>query len=131
MMPVPPAGSGRLPVSDADRDRLIQLLGEHYARGDFDDAELDRRTGIVLTARFLDEAAGVLADLPALVRTIRGSGPGAGPARTSKRHAQAARPGPGWVPTGELFRDPSSGAVTRVWVDPADGSRHYVPEPGA
>lgn len=35
------------------------------------------------------------------------------------------------MPTGERFRDPSSGKITRVWVDPADGSRHYVPEPEA
>jgi len=32
------------------------------------------------------------------------------------------------VPTSERFRDPTSKAIIRVWVDPADGSRHYVPE---
>jgi hypothetical protein len=28
----------------------------------------------------------------------------------------------------ERFRDPSSGAIMRVRVDPADDSRHYVPD---
>ena len=26
------------------------------------------------------------------------------------------------------FRDPSSGVIMRVWVDPGDDSRHYVPD---
>jgi len=33
------------------------------------------------------------------------------------------------VPTDERFRDPTTRAIMRVWVDPADLSRHYVPEP--
>ena len=28
-------------------------------------------------------------------------------------------------------RDPSTRAIMRVWIDPADLSRHYVPEPSA
>jgi hypothetical protein len=31
--------------------------------------------------------------------------------------------------TGELFRDPSSGKLTRVWEDPATGAREYRDEP--
>ena len=55
------------------------------------------------------------------------------PARKPRRrsHAHAARPGAGWVPTAERFRDPASRVVMRVWIDPADQSRHYVPEPDA
>ncbi|HYT29886.1 MAG TPA: hypothetical protein VEN82_03850 [Actinomycetota bacterium] len=34
----------------------------------------------------------------------------------------------GWRATDEVFRDPSTERVMRVCVDPADGSRHYVPE---
>jgi len=41
------------------------------------------------------------------------------------------QPAAGWVPTPERFRDPSTRAIMRVWIDPADLSRHYVPEPGA
>lgn len=44
------------------------------------------------------------------------------------RHGQSDRPAASWRPTEETFRDPSSGAVMRVWIDPVDGSRHYVPE---
>ena len=32
-------------------------------------------------------------------------------------------------PTGEVFRDPSSGKLTRVWEDPSTGSRQYRDEP--
>ena len=52
-------------VSDADRERLIALLREHYAAGLFGLDELDRRVGTVLGAQFLDEAAAAVADLPA------------------------------------------------------------------
>jgi hypothetical protein len=60
---------------------------------------------------------------------LAGQEPAQRPARSRRRHAQADRPGPGWVPTSERFRDPASRQIVRVWVDPADDSRHYVPEP--
>ena len=44
------------------------------------------------------------------------------------RHGHADRPAAHWQRTDEVFRDPSSGRRTRVWIDPADDSRHYVPE---
>jgi hypothetical protein len=43
------------------------------------------------------------------------------------RHGESDRPESSWQPTEESFRDPSSGQLMRVWIDPADGSRHYVP----
>ena len=81
---------------------------------------------VVLAAEFVDEAAATVTDLPALV-------PAGAPARKPRRraHAQATQPGAGWVPTPERFRDPASRVVMRVWIDPADQSRHYVPEPDA
>ena len=48
-----------------------------------------------------------------------------------RRHGESPTAAPGWQPTAESFRDPSTGRIMRVWVDPADGSRHYVPEPPA
>jgi hypothetical protein len=45
-----------------------------------------------------------------------------------RRHGESPVPAQGWESTGEVFRDPSSGRIMRVWVDPVDGSRHYVPE---
>jgi hypothetical protein len=113
-----------MPAGDADRERLLGLLREHYALGNLDDAELDRRAGLVLAAAYTDEAAAALAGLPLLA----GEEPGPPPARSRSRHAQSDRPGPGWVPTSERFRDPTSKQIVRVWVDPADDSRHYVPE---
>lgn len=155
-------GAPRAPARDADRERVLGVLREHYAIGNLDDAELDRRTGIVLSARYTDEVAAAVTDLPQLVgrgirppgdtglggrlgrppRTPRGSGAGGRPPGTSGgtgardrsrgaargRHAQSDQPGPGWVPTSERFRDPSSAVIMRVWIDPADDSRHYVPE---
>jgi hypothetical protein len=131
------AGERRSLLGDADRDRLVAVLREHYAAGRMDTEELRRRVGVVLAAAYADQAAEALADLPPLPMA---PGPASGPdssaasgpsrRRGRKRHAQVTEPQPGWVPTAERFRDPSSGTVMRVWTDPADGSRHYVPDDG-
>src|SRR5262249_55222437 len=120
-------------ASEADRERLLGLLREHYARGQLDLDEMSRRVGIVLAATYTDEAAVAVADLPLLGGVASGE---PSPARSSRgrlgqrrRHAQRTKPDAGWVPTAERFRDPSTRAIMRVWVDPADLSRHYVPEP--
>jgi hypothetical protein len=102
-------------------------LREHYARGNLDDAELDRRTGAALSARYTDEAAATVAGLPLLTGQA-GDAAATSTRRRRRRHAESDRPGPGWVPTSERFRDPASRMIMRVWVDPADDSRHYVPE---
>lgn len=47
-----------------------------------------------------------------------------------RRHGETTLPAGHWNPTDESFRDPSSGRLMRVWVDPADGTRHYVPHDG-
>jgi Domain of unknown function (DUF1707) len=121
----PPVGPRKL-LSEADRERLVGLLREHYAAGRLDLDDLRTRVGVVLGAAYADEAAVALAGLPHLAA----GEPGADRGRRGHRgrHAQAAEPGPGWMPTPERFRDPSSGTIMRVWTDPADGSRHYVPD---
>jgi len=48
---------------------------------------------------------------------------------TLGRHGESPTPAGDWQPTGERFRDPSTGRLMRVWIDPRDGSRHYVAEP--
>ena len=113
-------------ASEADRERLVALLREHYAVGLFGLDELDRRVGVVLSAQYLDEAAAAVADLPATAGTGTAT-----PRRARRRrgHAHADQPAAGWIPTNERFRDPSTSTVMRVWVDPSDQSRHYVPEP--
>ena len=121
-----PGQQPRALAGDADRERFIALLREQFAQGRIDEAELDRRVGVALAAEFVDEAAGTVADLPELVAP--------GPAGRSPRrhgHGQASRPEPGWVPTSERFRDPTSGVVMRVWLDPAaqpGADRRYVPD---
>jgi hypothetical protein len=131
--PTPPHGPRSL-LSEADREQLLSLLREHYVQGQLDLDEMSRRVGVVLAAAYSDEATTAVTDLPLL------GSPGAGgqsPAQAGRarpgqrrRHAQQAQPGAGWVPTPERFRDPSTRAIMRVWIDPADLSRHYVPEAG-
>ena len=124
-------GAPRPLASDADRERLVALLREHYAVGLFGLDELDRRIGVVLGAQFLDEVAAAVADLPGAPAPGT-TAPGTAPPRRARRrrgHAHADQPAAGWVPTNERFRDPSTSTIMRVWVDPADQSRHYVPEP--
>ena len=131
-MPGSAPGSPRRLAGEADRERLVALLREHYARGQLDLAELDRRVEEVLSAQYADEAAAAVADLPQLAVPGTAAGPGttAGPpVRRRRGHAQAAKPAAGWIPTEERFRDPTTRAVMRVWIDPADQSRHYVPDP--
>ncbi len=141
-------------VAEADRERLLALLREHYAVGLFGPEELDRRVGLVLSAQYLDEAAAAVVDLPAVpaagpaaaagtAAAAAAGSSGAGhagesdilsprspPRRVRRGHAHADQPAAGWIPTDERFRDPTSRAVMRVWIDPADQSRHYIPEPG-
>jgi len=130
------AGGPRPLAAEADRERLLALLREHYAAGLYDLDELDHRVGLVLGATYLDEAAAAVADLPAAPATGAAPGApgstsssGAAPRRVRRGHAHADQPAAGWIPTDERFRDPTSRAVMRVWIDPADQSRHYIPEP--
>jgi Domain of unknown function (DUF1707) len=142
---VPGSASGgpRPLAAEADRDRLVALLREHYAVGLFDLDELDRRVELVLSARYLDEAAAAVADLPQVTAPGTAAPGMAAPGMAAQRtgaprrgrqrrgHGHATQPGAGWIPTDERFRDPTTHTVMRVWVDPADQSRHYVPEPEA
>ena len=131
-MPGSASGGPRPLAAEADRERLVALLREHYAVGLFGLDELDRRVGMVLSAQYLDEAAAAVADLPLVTAPSPASAPGTGAPRRGRQrrgHGHAAQPAVGWIPTDERFRDPTTRAVMRVWVDPADQSRHYVPEP--
>ena len=113
-------------LGDADRERLVALLREHYAAGRLELDDLRHRVGVVLAAANAEQATVALADLPPAGVPDT---PGAGRAGGSRgRHAQTRKPEPGWMPTAERFRDPSSGVIMRVWIDPSDESRHYVPD---
>lgn len=43
-----------------------------------------------------------------------------------RRHGEAVLPADGWHRTDEVFIDPTTERRMRVWIDPSDGSRHYV-----
>jgi hypothetical protein len=131
MTGTPAPGWPRSLITEADRERLVARLREHYARGEFELDDLTRRVEAVLAATYLDEATAVVTDLPEVAG--RAAGPAApGPARRPRRrgHAQAATPGAGWVRTSERFRDPTSRIIMRVWVDPSTDpeTRHYLPD---
>ena len=40
----------------------------------------------------------------------------------------ARLPAARWERTNEVIRDPFTNRTVRVWIDPANGSRHYVPD---
>jgi len=44
-----------------------------------------------------------------------------------RRHGESLRAEPGWVPTDEVFKDPVTDRLMRVWAD-RTGQRHYLPE---
>lgn len=66
-----------LRLSDADRDRAVAELGEHYAAGRIDKDEFDERSDAVWTARTTGDLEPVFADLvaPAERRASRHAGP--------------------------------------------------------
>jgi hypothetical protein len=45
-----------------------------------------------------------------------------------RRHRESNRPGPGWQRTDEVFNDPSTNRVMRVWID-GSGEWRCVREP--
>ena len=44
-----------------------------------------------------------------------------------RRHGESHAPAGDWACTDEVFRDPSTGRLMRVWLD-RGGDRHYVPD---
>jgi hypothetical protein len=56
---------GDLRVSDADRDRAVAQLSEHYQAGRLTLEEFDERSGQALQAKTARELTGLFSDLPA------------------------------------------------------------------
>ena len=56
--------SGTLRVSDADRDRAIAELSEHFQAGRLTQEEFEERSGRALQARTGDDLAALFTDLP-------------------------------------------------------------------
>src|SRR5258708_7539958 len=65
-MPADPPSSRALRASDADRDRVIELLRAAVADGRLDPVEFDERLDAALAARTIDALAPLIADLTAM-----------------------------------------------------------------
>jgi hypothetical protein len=104
-------------VPPPEAERVAALLGRHYAEDRLDADELDRRLDLAFAG-----SAEALAGLPVLGPVVKPK------RRWGRRHGESGVAAAGWIPTKERFIDPSTQRVMRVWVDPADHSRHYVPD---
>jgi len=62
----PPVPEGELRVSDQDRDRTLEVLGQHAAVGRLTLDEHEERAALVLAAKTRADLAAVTRDLPAL-----------------------------------------------------------------
>jgi len=106
-MPEDPPSSPALRASDADRDRVIELLRAAVADGRLDPAEFDERLDAALAARTVDALAPLTADLIA----VSGSGgaltlplartpaePAAELLTINERHGSVRRDGPWTLP---------------------------------
>ena len=82
--------SGSLRVSDADRDRAIAELSEHYQAGRLTTEELEDRTGRALQARTTADLAALFTDLP------RRQAPMTGGTATSAASTAPASPAKAW-----------------------------------
>ena len=86
--------SGSLRVSDADRDRAIAELSEHYQAGRLTTEELEDRTGRALQARTAADLAALFTDLPRRQAPVTSAAPRA----AAPRAVGTARSWPARVP---------------------------------
>jgi Domain of unknown function (DUF1707) len=93
--------SGSLRVSDADRDRAIAELSEHYQAGRLTTEEFEDRTGRALQARTTADLAALFTDLPRRQAPMTGAGAGADGA-ASTAPASPPRAWPARVPVAPV-----------------------------
>jgi hypothetical protein len=119
-MSADPSGSPALRASDADRDRVTELLRAAVADGPLDPAELDERLDAALTARTIDALAPLTADLVAVpgrggALTLPLAGTPAGPAAEvltiSEKHGTVRRDGRWTLPRRLALRTAWSGVL--------------------
>lgn len=73
-------------VSDAERNEVAELLGQHYADGRLDQAEFDERVNRTMSAKTRGDLTGLFDDLPDTDSTAgAGSAVSGGPARPLRR----------------------------------------------
>jgi DUF1707 SHOCT-like domain len=78
-----PAPTGPVRIGDAERDRAIASLGDHFAAGRLNQQEFDERVDVAMKARFEQDLEPLFADLPKPEPVPYGpyGVPGAGPRR--------------------------------------------------
>ncbi len=118
-------------ISDGQRDHVVAVLREHFAAGQLEVDEFSLRVEVLLGAATVEQATAALEGLPPLAESAPEPQRRWWRRLTGGRHAQSDAAQAGWLPTGERFRDPSSGRLMRVWVDPVCARRHYVPDDDA
>jgi hypothetical protein len=87
--------SGRLRVSDADRDRAIAELSEHYQAGRLTTEEFEDRTGRALQARTTADLTALFTDLPRRQAPMTG-GTATSAASTAPASTAPASPAKAW-----------------------------------
>ena len=92
--------SGSMRVSDADRDRAIAELSEHYQAGRLTTEEFEDRTGRALQARTTADLADLFTDLPR--RQAPMTGATASPGAASTAPASPAKAWPARVPVAPV-----------------------------
>ncbi|WP_019633897.1 DUF1707 SHOCT-like domain-containing protein [Actinomadura atramentaria] len=104
-VPDPPAAR----ASDADRDRIVELLNAAVTDGRLDPAEFDERVGAALTARTVDALAPLVADLSA----VPGGAPGPAPGvlRIREKYGTVRRAGRWTLPRRLVVRTKWSGVT--------------------
>jgi hypothetical protein len=110
------------PLTEPEQEALLRALQRQVAAGRLDLTQFDVRAAQLYAATTRSAARAALDGLPLLDAEAP-----SGRRRARRRHGEGAPLEAHWVATGEVFRDPTSGRVMRVWVDPTDGSRHYAP----
>ncbi len=112
-MSADPSSSPALRASDADRDRVIELLRAAVADGRLDPAEFDQRLDAALAARTIDALAPLTADLiaapgsdGALALPLAGTpaGPAAELLTIRERHGSVRRDGQWTLPHRLVLR---------------------------
>ena len=92
-----PVPEGELRISDQDRDRTLEALGQHAAAGRLTLDEHEERASLVLAAKTRDDLAAVTRDLPAvdqaapLVQAPAAQPAVAGPAARPRRPGGSSR----------------------------------------
>lgn len=84
-------------ASDEDRQRVVDLLGEHHVAGRLDQDEFAERMQAAYAAKTLGDLAGLMRDLPRTEPEERSTPEGRTPRERAMRHAFAS-----WASTAVL-----------------------------